>query len=190
LSLIIGLQGRETRFHYDNRLPQSNIETSPTRGTIMTHLQIMLWLCVAAYGFHVLEEFIFDWRNWAQQVLHLPARWDDFYITNALVVVLGIVCVEITPEFPAVALGFPGLMLINAVCMHVFPFVLKRGRFSPGLITAVLLFCPIGVCPMAAAEVNTRSLIIALWVGAAYLATPIGFILLKQRSYFDQTRPL
>jgi hypothetical protein len=25
------------------------------------------------------EEFVFDWKNWSQQVLHLPVRWDDFY---------------------------------------------------------------------------------------------------------------
>lgn len=155
----------------------------------MSHLQIMLWLCVGAYGAHVLEEFVFDWRNWAQQVLHLPARWDDFYITNCLVVVVGIVVVEIAPEYPAVALGFPALMLINATCMHVFPFILKRGRFSPGLITAVLLFWPLGVYTMLAAELNARVVITAFAVGAALLATPIGFIVLKQHSYFDQTRP-
>ena len=104
----------------------------------MTHLQIMLWLCVAAYGAHVLEEFVFDWRTWSQQVLHLPTRWEDFYITNCLVIVVGIVAVEIAPEYPAVALGFPGLMLINATFMHVFPFLRTKGRFSPGLITGVL----------------------------------------------------
>jgi hypothetical protein len=154
----------------------------------MTHLQILLWLCVAAYGVHVLEEFVFDWRNWAQNVLHLPARWDDFYITNCLVVVVGIVAVEIAPEYPAVALGFPGLMLINATFMHVFPFILKRGRFSPGLLTAVFLFWPLGVATMMAAELNARAVIIAFAVGAALLATPIGFIVLKQKPYFDQTR--
>lgn len=154
----------------------------------MTHLQIMLWLCVGAYGVHVLEEFVFDWRNWAQNILHLPARWDDFYITNCLVVVVGIVAVEIAPEYPAVALGFPGLMLINATFMHVFPFILKKGRFSPGLITAVLLFWPLGVSTMMAAELNARVLMIAFAVGAALLATPIGFILLKRNSYFDQAR--
>ena len=97
----------------------------------MTHLQIMLWLCVASYGFHVAEEFIFDWRNWARQVLHLPARWEDFYVTNCLVIVVGIVAVFIAPEYPSLALGFPGLMLINGTFMHVFPVILKRGRFSP-----------------------------------------------------------
>jgi Protein of unknown function with HXXEE motif len=155
----------------------------------MSHLQTLLWLCVAAYGVHVLEEFVFDWRSWAQQVLHLPARWDDFYVTNCLVVVVGVVAVMIAPEYPSVALGFPGLMLINGVCMHVFPFVLKRGRFSPGLITAVTLFLPLGICTMMEANPDARMVVTALVVGAALLATPIGFIVLKQKPYFDQSRP-
>ena len=155
----------------------------------MAHLQIMLWLCVAAYGAHVLEEFVFDWRTWSQQVLHLPTRWDDFYITNCLVIVVGIVAAEIAPEYPAVALGFPALMLINATFMHVFPFLRTKGRFSPGLITGVLFFWPLGAYTMLAAELNVRVIAVAFAVGAALLATPIGFILLKRNSYFDQTRP-
>jgi hypothetical protein len=80
-------------------------------------------------------------------------------------------------------------MLINGTFMHVFPFILKRGRFSPGLITSILLFWPIGVLTMLAAQPDVRTVIIALFVGATMLATPIGFIVLKQRPYFDQTRP-
>jgi hypothetical protein len=155
----------------------------------MTHLQIMLWLCVGAYGAHVLEEFVFDWRSWSQQVLHLPTRWEDFYITNCLVIVIGIVAVEIAPEFPSVALGFPGLMLINATFMHVFPFLRTKGRFSPGLITAVLFFWPLGTCTMLAAQPTAHLIVVAFAVGAALLGMPIGFLLLKQNSYFDQTRP-
>jgi uncharacterized membrane protein HdeD (DUF308 family) len=155
----------------------------------MSHLQTMLWLCVAAYGAHVLEEFVFDWRSWSQQVLHLPTRWDDFYITNCLVIVVAIVAAMIAPEYPAVSLGFPALMLINGVLMHIFPFVLKRGRFSPGLITSVTLFLPLGIYTMAAAELNARALVTAFAVGATLLATPIGFIVLRQKRYFDQTRP-
>jgi hypothetical protein len=56
------------------------------------------------------------------------------------------------------------------------------------LITAVLLFWPLGIATIAAAEWNARILITAFVVGAALLATPIGFILLKQNAYFDQTR--
>jgi Protein of unknown function with HXXEE motif len=155
----------------------------------MSHLQIMLWLCVAAYGAHVLEEFVFDWKNWSQQVLHLPTRWEDFYITNCLVIVVAIVAAMIAPEYPAVALGFPALMLINGTFMHIFPFVLKRGRFSPGLITSVTMFLPLGIATMMAAEPNTRVLATAFAVGATLLATPITFIVLRHKSYFDQTRP-
>lgn len=45
-------------------------------------------------------------------------------------------------------------MLINGVFMHVLPFVLGRGRFSPGLITSVLLFVPLGVATMKAVPFN------------------------------------
>ena len=154
----------------------------------MTYLQTLLCACVAAYGFHVLEEYVFDWQSWARQVLHLPARWDDFYVTNCLVIVIGAVAVAIAPVWPGVALGFPGLMLINGVFMHVLPFVLGRGRFSPGLITALLLFIPLGVAAMKSVAFNPAILITAFLVGAALLATPIGFLLLKHKfQYFDQS---
>jgi len=104
------------------------------------------------------------------------------------VVVVGVVAVEIAPEYPAVALGFPALMLINGTCMHVFPFILKRGRFSPGLITAELLFWPLGYFTVMAAQLDARTVVMAFVVGGALLATPIGFLVQKQRSYFDQTR--
>jgi hypothetical protein len=155
----------------------------------VTHLQIMLCLCVGAYGVHVLEEFVFDWKTWAQQVLHLPARWDDFYVTNCLVIVVGAVAVAIAPEWPGLALGFVGLMLINGLFMHVLPFVLKRGRFSPGLITAVVLFFPLGVATMRSAPLDGTMVVTAFVVGAALLAAPIGFLILKNKfAYFDQSR--
>ncbi len=49
------------------------------------------WLALAAYAVHILEEHTFDWRNWARAVIGLPVEWSDFYVTNAVVVVLGIV---------------------------------------------------------------------------------------------------
>ena len=87
----------------------------------MTNLQPTMWFCLAAYSLHVLEEFVFDWQNWARNVLNLPAQWSDFYITNAVVIVLGVVAAEVAPTWPAVALGFPALMLINATFFHVAP---------------------------------------------------------------------
>jgi hypothetical protein len=148
----------------------------------------MLWLCVGAYGVHIAEEFIFDWQNWARNVLHLPARWDDFYITNALVIVVGVVAVEVSTTWPAVALGFPALMVINACFFHLAPFAWTRGRFSPGLITAVLLFLPLGIETIRAGGLDGFGLVTAFAVGALLMATPIVFLKIKHQAYFDQTR--
>jgi hypothetical protein len=79
-------------------------------------------------------------------------------------------------------------MLINATFMHEFPFLRKKGRFSPGLFTAVLCFWPLGTYTLLAAELNVRVVVTAFVVGAALLAMPISFLLLRRASYFDQTR--
>lgn len=85
----------------------------------MLQTQSLLWLCVAAYGVHILEEFVFDWENWARNVLRLPVQWNGFYGTNALVIVLGIVAAEIAPVWPVAALAYPALVVINASFFHV-----------------------------------------------------------------------
>jgi hypothetical protein len=45
---------------------------------------------MAAYAAHILEEYTFDWRNWARNTLDLPVEWSDFYVTNCVVIALGI----------------------------------------------------------------------------------------------------
>lgn len=154
----------------------------------METFQPLIWLCVAAYGLHILEEFALDWRNWARNVLRLPAEWGDFYVTNALVIVLGVVAAEVAPVWPAVALGFPALMLINATFFHVVPFAVTRGRFSPGLITAVLLFFPLAIATFRRVMMGAEAIGFAFAVGAVIMGTPILFLRLKVRSYFDQKR--
>jgi hypothetical protein len=148
----------------------------------------MLWLCVGAYSLHVLEEYVFDWQNWARNVLRLPARWGDFYITNAVVIVLGIVAAETASVWPAIALGFPALMLINATFFHLAPVIWTRGRFSPGVITALLVFYPLGIETMRRSHASESEFMIAFAVGALLMATPIVFLKLQAKSYFDQTR--
>ena len=147
-----------------------------------------LWLCLAAYAIRVLEEFVFDWESWARRVLKLPARWADFYITNSLVMILGIVAAMIVAENPILALGFAGLMLVNAVFFHIVPFVVTRGRFSPGLITAVSLFLPLGVLTIRAAHLTIRADLEIIGVGALLMAVPIIFLKLAAKPYFDQNR--
>jgi hypothetical protein len=151
------------------------------------------WLAVAAYGLHILEEYTFDWRNWARNVLTLPVEWDHFYVTNALVIVLGVAAAGLAATQPMLALAFPAVMLINATFFHVGPFLVTRGRFSPGLITAVALFYPIGIAcfrrAAADAHLDAGTLAGALLLGALLMAAPVIMLKLKDRAYFRQDRP-
>lgn len=148
----------------------------------------LLWLSTAAYALHVVEEFTLDWRNWARNVLGLPVDWPHFYMVNAAVIVLGVVAAEVAPGLPAVGLGFSALMLINATFFHVMPVLRHGGRFSPGLITAVLLFYPLGVLAYAAAGVGWGGILLSAVIGAALMACPVVLLVVRDRPYFRQDR--
>ncbi|MFT3730189.1 MAG: HXXEE domain-containing protein [Hyphomicrobium sp.] len=152
-----------------------------------------IWLATAAYGVHAFEEFELDWRNWARAVIGLPVEWHDFYVVNFLVIVLGIVAAELAPASPGLALTFPALMLINAVFFHIAPFFWTRGRFSPGLITAILLFLPIGAACFAVANdsgaLNTGTLALSFALAALLMAMPIILLHIKSKAYFRQDHP-
>ena len=151
-----------------------------------------IWLATASYALHILEEYQLDWRDWARQVIGLPVEWGDFYVTNAIVIVLGIVGANIATAWPALALTFPALMLINATFFHVLPMVLMKGRFSPGVFTAILLFYPVGIgCFVhAAAEgrLGAGAVILSFGLGALLMAYPIIMIRIRGLSYFRQDR--
>jgi Protein of unknown function with HXXEE motif len=148
------------------------------------------WLAQAAYALHILEEFAFDWRNWARTALHLPVDWPDFYVTNAVVVVLGLVQAELAPSLPLAPLTFAALMLINATFFHLLPFLRAGGRFSPGLFTAVILFYPLaGAMFMRAAGdgvLDAATLAGAILGGAILMAFPVAMLFVKDRPYFRQ----
>lgn len=151
----------------------------------------LMWLATAAYGLHVLEEFELDWRNWARAVVGLPVEWSDFYVVNSLVIVLGIVAANLAAHWPAVALSFPALMLINATFFHVVPTIRTAGRFSPGLFTAIVLFYPIGILCYSRAVadgVGAEGVIGSLVIGALLMASPIVLLKIKSRPYFRQDR--
>ncbi|MBK5959415.1 HXXEE domain-containing protein [Rhodoplanes elegans] len=150
------------------------------------------WLAMAAYAVHILEEYTFDWRDWARGVIGLPVEWTDFYVTNAVVVALGMAQGMLAPTLPWAPLTYAALMIINAVFFHILPFVTTRGRFSPGLVTAVVLFLPLGIAMFAAASSEGR-LDLATSIGAAVggallMASPVVMLKLKDKPWFVQRR--
>lgn len=131
---------------------------------------------MAAYAMHILEEYV-DWRNWAHNVLGLPAEWNDFYVTNSVVVALGIAQAMLAPTLPLGVLSYAGLEFINAVLMHGTPFVRTKGRFSRGLVSAVFLFLPLSIATFwtawASGIASVGEIVLGLLIGGATLAYPI-----------------
>ena len=153
-------------------------------------LTTLAWLALAAYGFHIMEEFTFDWRNWARAAIGLPVEWSDFYVTNAIVIALLIVQAELAATLPWTTLIAATEMLINAVFFHIVQMIRLKGRFSPGTITAVVLFIPLGIAMWRRAyedgSLDTATVLIGAIGGAVVMAYPIVMLNVRSRPYFRQ----
>jgi Protein of unknown function with HXXEE motif len=148
----------------------------------------VLWIATAAYGLHILEEHELNWKAWARSVLHLPVEWNSFYLVNALVMALGGICAMVGWRQPEFSLSFPAIMLVNATIFHVLP-VIRTRVFSPGVITAVVLFYPLaGWSYYGAWEdgVLTPWVAIASGVlGALLMACPVVLLKVKGAKMFQ-----
>ncbi len=127
-------------------------------------------------------------ENWAQHILKLPVDWTGFYLANASVIILGIICASIGWSNPLFALAYPSLMLVNTVCFHILPTLLTR-KFSPSLITAVLIFLP--VCFIAYNEaitnnVSMQTILISVGEGILIMAYPVVLLKTKDLTFFSQ----
>ena len=150
----------------------------------------LAWLGMAAYAMHILEEYTLDWRGWSHAVLGLPTEWKDFYVTNCIVIALGIAQAMLAPTLPLAVLSYAGLEFINGLFMHVVPFIRTKGRFSPGLITGVLFFLPLSTATfwtaLSTGLASVGVIGLGLVIGGLTLAFPIIMLLVKSWPYFRQ----
>jgi Protein of unknown function with HXXEE motif len=81
-------------------------------------------------------------------------------------------------------------MLFNVTFFHVVPFIRSRGRFSPGLATAIVTFYPVAIAAFIQAHAEGRLsvgvAILAFIIGAILMAFPIVMLHLKDGPYFRQ----
>jgi hypothetical protein len=82
-----------------------------------THMTMttLAWLGMADYAMHILEEYALDWRGWSLVVLGRPTEWNDFYVTNWVVVAPGIARAMLAPTLPLAVLNYAGLEFSIAV---------------------------------------------------------------------------
>lgn len=149
-----------------------------------TSHQFILWILVFAYAMHILEEYQLDWRDWANASLPVEVSWHDFYLTNGCAMFAAIAAAMVGWRAPAFSLIMPATFVINGVFFHIGPTLIQR-RLSPGVITSLLLYLPLGAWLYYGAwrdgVLSPQVLIISSLGGAAVMAWPIILLKLKKK---------
>lgn len=147
----------------------------------------LFWIAVAAYAVHILEEYSYDWKSWTQKILKLNVTWEYFYVTNILMLFVGVACAEVGWLHPTFSLIFPALMAVNALFFHIVPYVRSKRKYSPGLMTAIFLLLPIGLGSFSTAyqlAVFPKALLISAALGALLVYLPVIMLKTKDQSFF------
>jgi len=147
----------------------------------------MFWVALAAYAFHILEEYAYDWRSWVQNTLKLDADWNFFYVNHVATLFFGIACAQVGWSHPTFSLIFPAALMARAVYFHILTYVRSKRKFSPGMFTAIFLFLPIGVgCFKFGIElgVHTKSLLMAGVCGILVTFFPLFLLKTKNLDFF------
>lgn len=142
------------------------------------------YILTVAYAAHILEEYILDWRKWAQDTSKLMLDWSEFFVANFAVIVLGFASSFVGFNCPIFSYMFVGLATVNAVFAHIGTTIIKR-KFSPGLITSIFLFIPICMWAYIIAFekglLSTSFLIITLGGGSLIMLFPIFLQIIKHK---------
>lgn len=101
----------------------------------------LLILAIPSAIVHVAEEYKFGWVAWANNFVDgISVR--QFLYFNVLFLSLCILAASVSEKYPLFSSSIFSLLLIN-IAVHFVPTVIQR-KYSPGLISAIILYLPIG----------------------------------------------
>jgi hypothetical protein len=130
----------------------------------------LLWLFVPAYLAHVGEEWLGGFPEWIATVVgrSLPAA--TFFVVNGVALVLliaGLRAAIRTEKYGWIAVAVATVALVNTLA-HAGGAALT-GSYSPGLITAVVLYVPLGSLVMIRALDHAPRALLARGIAAGLL---------------------
>ena len=105
----------------------------------------LVWLLFTAYVAHVVEEWFGGFPEWFALIVGRPLGRGTFLAINgiALVVMAAAVYAVIRREqLGWMAIGIATVLPLNG-CVHLLGSIVT-GSYSPGLITGVVLYLPLG----------------------------------------------
>src|ERR1700719_2926469 len=138
----------------------------------MLRAEVLVWLAVAAYALHIMEERILDWHSSMRKSLKLSMDVDHYRIIARVFFVLGVIAAVLFGTFPVAARAFAVFLLINTIVFHIWPMI-RSQQFSPGSWTAIFLFLPIVYLTYMAANIPPAEWILPATVAIVITAFPL-----------------
>jgi hypothetical protein len=141
-------------------------------------MQWIFWAIFVSCMLHVIEECVFGFLTWARRAFPrlargITARWAG--IINAIFLLLALLAAAL-PGLPlALRLAIAALIALNGL-LHVLATIRLR-RYSPGLVTGLILYLPLGVLAyVIAARTNTltaEAAVVSVLLALALHAVPL-----------------
>jgi hypothetical protein len=147
-------------------------------------ITVLAWLAVGAYALHILEEHILGWHGWARRTININMEWSAYTTIETVLLILGAVAAMLVSQMPVLALAFIAFLLINVTFFHLLPMIIAGGKFSPGVISGILLFYPIGYQAFMSVARPTDTVVWAVIIGAAIILWPMLLLRLRTQRYF------
>lgn len=141
----------------------------------------LLWTMPAAYAIHILEEYGCGFTGWVNATLHGDMTGPGFLLNNglfmAVLLTLSLWASRSRGLLPAlIFLGWASANLFWNFVFHLATTAIFR-VYSPGLVTAVLLYYPISLLVAWAAWRGGRLSVAGIAGSFAFGAGLMGFVI-------------
>ena len=105
---------------------------------------VLVWLVVAAFAAHVVEEYLASFPGWFAQLSGRPLPVAAFLWINgvALPAIVVITWAGLRRGWDWIPIALGTIVLVNGVG-HLLGS-LATGTYSPGLLTGIMLYLPLG----------------------------------------------
>lgn len=147
-------------------------------------LTVLAWLAVGAYALHILEERILGWHGWARRTINISMEYEAYTTIETVLLILGAIAAMLVAPMQLLALAFIAFLVINVTFFHLLPMIIMGGKFSPGVLTGVFLFYPLGYVTYVGAARPTETIVWAVIIGAAVILWPMLLLRLRTQRYF------
>lgn len=143
----------------------------------------------AAYALHIVEEYAGNFPGWVANVVGGTFSYLGFDLNNLAFMVVLLVLVTINSRHPTQRRTFALVVFASANLFWDFLFHLFTtfgfDRYSPGLLTATLLYYPIvilvGIVVLRERRLTPRQFTVAVGLGALLFALVVWYGLFRFR---------